>query len=68
MLWSLQMTFVVYEGDNPRASANKLLDTFTLTGIPSLPEGKASVMVTFTVNFDGTLSATAVDLTEGKFW
>lgn len=62
-----QVRIDIYEGEARKATENKLLDTFTLSDIPPLPAGEARIMVTFRVDFDGTLSATAEDRTPGSF-
>ena len=61
----LQLTLEVYEGENETASANTLLDSFNLTGLPRLPLGEADVLVKFRVEFDGTLTVTAQDRSRG---
>jgi len=61
----LQVRIDIYEGEARKATENKLLDTFTLSDIPALPAGEARIMVTFRVDFDGTLSASAEDRTPG---
>lgn len=66
-LTMLQVRIDIYEGEARKATENKLLDTFTLSDIPPLPAGEARIMVTFRVDFDGTLSATAEDRTPGSF-
>ena len=61
----MQVRIDIYEGESRKATANKLLDTFTLSGIPPLPAGEPRILVKFKVDFDGTLSASAVDRTPG---
>lgn len=63
----LQVRIDIYEGESRKATDNKLLDTFTLSGIPPLPAGEPRILVRFKVDFDGTLSASAHDKTPGKF-
>ena len=62
---SLQVRIDIYEGESKQATENKLLDTFTLSGIPPLPAGEPRILVRFKVDFDGTLSASAHDRTPG---
>lgn len=61
----MQVRIDVYEGESRKATDNKLLDTFTLSGIPPLPAGEPRILVRFKVDFDGTLSASAHDKTPG---
>lgn len=61
----LQVRIDIYEGESKKATENKLLDTFTLSGIPPLPAGEPRILVRFKVDFDGTLSASAHDRTPG---
>ena len=61
----LQVRIDIYEGESKQATENKLLDTFTLSGIPPLPAGEPRILVRFKVDFDGTLSASAHDRTPG---
>lgn len=63
--WRLQVRIDIYEGESKKATENKLLDTFTLSGIPPLPAGEPRILVRFKVDFDGTLSASAHDRTPG---
>ena len=62
----LQVRIDIYEGESRKATDNKLLDTFTLSGIPPLPAGQPRILVRFNVGFDGTLSASAHDQTPGQ--
>ena len=61
----LQLTLEVYEGEDEIASANTVLDSFNLTGLPKLPCGEVDVLVKFRVEFDGTLTVTAQDRSQG---
>lgn len=62
----MQVTFEVYEGEKSKASENTLIDSFSLTGIPNMPAGVPNIIVKFRVDYDGTLSASAIDKTEGE--
>lgn len=52
----------VYQGEREIAEENKLLGKFTLTGIAPGPKGYARIEVTFSININGILKVTAVDL------
>jgi len=47
------------------ASENRLLDEFVLTGLPRLPAGEAKVDLTFRINANGILEATAESVQKG---
>jgi endoplasmic reticulum chaperone BiP len=51
--------FSVYEGERTFKKDNRLLDKFTLTGIPSGPNGQEKFDVEFHINADGILNVTA---------
>ncbi|GBG90020.1 hypothetical protein CBR_g50113 [Chara braunii] len=53
------MLFPVYQGENEFAVDNVYLGSFTLAGFEPAPRGKASAEVTFSVDENGILSATA---------
>ncbi|CAG2105194.1 unnamed protein product [Medioppia subpectinata] len=57
---------VVYEGEDPVASANRQLGTFTVAGLPPLPAGRATIKVVFDLNDDGILNVRAVDPITGQ--
>ena len=52
---------VVVQGEREVGLSNKVLGRFVLTGIEPAPAGKPSIMVTFSVTVDGTLSVSAKD-------
>jgi len=52
----------VYQGEREIAEENKLLGKFTLTGIRPGPAGAPRIEVTFNININGILKATAMDL------
>lgn len=52
----------VYQGEREIAEENKLLGKFTLTGIAPGPKGYARIEVTFSININGILKVTAIDL------
>lgn len=60
------ISFPVYEGEEPIASANTFLDMLRIDGIPAAPRGVPRIEVTFRLNQDRILEATAKDLTTGK--
>lgn len=55
----------VYQGESMTASENRLLDEFVLTGLPRLPAGEAKVDLTFRINANGILEATAESVQKG---
>ncbi|KAF2344852.1 Heat shock protein 70 family, partial [Trinorchestia longiramus] len=55
----------VYEGENPVASKNNLLGKFIADGIEIAPKGVPSIDVTFQLDCNGILHATAVDRKTG---
>lgn len=52
----------IYQGEREIAEENKLLGKFTLTGIKPAPKGQPRVEVTFSININGILKVSAVDL------
>ena len=57
---------VVVQGEREVGLSNKVLGRFVLTGIEPAPAGKPSIMVTFSVTVDGTLSVSAKDEKTGS--
>jgi len=51
----------VFQGEEPKASSNKKLDTLVVTGLPSLPMGDAQVEVTFQLDESGILRVHVLD-------
>jgi molecular chaperone DnaK len=60
------VTIEIYQGERSKASANKLLGRFELSGIESAPRGVPQIEVTFDVTSDGILKVTAEDKKTGK--
>jgi molecular chaperone DnaK len=56
----------VLQGERPLASQNRTLGKFHLTGIPPAPRGVPQIEVTFDIDANGILNATAKDLATGK--
>lgn len=56
----------VLQGERPRASQNKSLGRFHLTGIPPAPRGVPQIEVTFDIDANGILHVTAVDKATNK--
>ena len=52
----------VYQGEREIAEENKLLGQFTLTGIPEAPKGIPRIEVLFSIDINGILTVTAIDL------
>lgn len=55
------VTIDVIQGDHDRASENKLLGMFHLTGIPKSTKGTPRIKVTFDIDTDGLVSVSAMD-------
>jgi molecular chaperone DnaK len=60
------LSFPIYEGEEMVASANTFLDMLRIDGIPPAPRGVPRIEVTFRLNQDRILEATAKDLTTNK--
>lgn len=56
------VTISVVQGEHAKASKNRLLGRFHLSGIPALPAGKARVEVQFNIDTDGIVHVTAEDV------
>jgi molecular chaperone DnaK len=52
----------VHQGEREIAAHNRFLGTFTLAGIPPAPRGIPQIEVTFDIDANGILNATAADL------
>lgn len=60
------VTVHVLQGERSMATDNASLGMFNLTGIPPAPRGVPQIEVTFDINVDGILNASAKDLATGK--
>lgn len=60
------VTVKIYEGERAIAKNNTLLGLFDLEGIPPMPKNVPKIKVTFEINENGIMCATAVDETSGK--
>jgi len=56
----------VLQGERARASANKSLGKFHLTGIPPAPRGVPQIEVSFDIDANGILNVTAKDKATGR--
>jgi molecular chaperone DnaK len=56
----------VVQGEREMAVDNKTLGRFELIGIPPAPRGVPQIQVTFDIDADGVVSASAMDLGTGK--
>ncbi len=56
----------VLQGESEMAYRNKLLGTFTLTGLPPAPRGMPQIEVTFDIDANGIVHVTARDKGTGK--
>jgi molecular chaperone DnaK (HSP70) len=54
-----EITVKVFQGERPLTKDNILLGSFTVSGLPRLPRGKAGIQVTFYVEATGILVVTA---------
>ncbi|MCK4766222.1 MAG: molecular chaperone DnaK [Candidatus Aminicenantes bacterium] len=57
-----EVEIMVYQGEREEVEENKLLGNFTLTGIKNAPRGVPRIEVTFSININGILKVSAVDL------
>jgi molecular chaperone DnaK len=60
------VTIKVYQGERKIASANRLLGSFDLTGIPPAPRGMPQIEVKFDIDANGILKVSARDKGTGK--
>lgn len=60
------VTIEIYQGERSKASANKSLGRFELSGIEPAPRGIPQIEVTFDITSDGILNVTAEDKKTGK--
>lgn len=60
------VTVHVFQGERPMAADNTSLGEFNLDGIVAAPRGIPKIEVTFDIDSNGILSATAKDLATGK--
>jgi len=58
----IEVEINVYQGEREIAEENKLLGNFTLTGIVKAPKGIARIEVLFSIDINGILTVTAIDL------
>lgn len=56
----------IFQGDLPDVEANELLGEFTFGGLQPGPAGSANMEITFDVNVEGILTASARDLLTGR--
>src|SRR5205085_12054166 len=56
----------VLQGERPRASDNKILGSFELSGIEPAPRGVPQIEVTLEIDANGILKVTAADLQSKK--
>ena len=57
-----EVDIMVYQGEREIAEENKLLGKFTLSGIKPAPKGVPRIEVSFSININGILKVSAVDL------
>jgi molecular chaperone DnaK len=60
------VTIKVYQGERPMAVDNRLLGEFNLEGIPPAPMGTPQIEVSFQIDANGILQASAKDKGTGK--
>ena len=56
----------VLEGESDKASGNRLLGEFTLSGLRPAPAGEPQIEVAFDIDENGILNVTAIDLATGQ--
>src|SRR5690606_33510561 len=56
----------IFQGDLPDVAGNELLGEFTFGGLSNGPAGAAQMEITFDVNIEGILTASARDLASGR--
>jgi molecular chaperone HscA len=61
----VNMRISVYQGERELVKDNRKLAEFELRGIPAMPAGLPKVEVTFTLDADGILKVSAVELRSG---
>jgi molecular chaperone DnaK len=61
-----QVEIHVLQGERPMAADNRTLGKFMLDGIPPAPRGVPQIEVTFDIDANGILNASAKDLGTGK--
>jgi len=57
-----EVDIMVYQGEREIAEENKLLGKFALTEIKPAPKGVPRIEVTFSININGILTVSAIDL------
>ncbi len=60
------VTVHVYQGERPMAADNTSLGEFNLDGLPPAPRGIPKIEVTFDIDSNGILNASAKDMASGK--
>src|SRR4051794_24353188 len=60
------VTLKVYQGERPMAADNRMLGEFNLEGIPPAPMGVPQIEVSFNIDANGILQASAKDKGTGK--
>lgn len=61
-----ELAFDVYEGESPDPRANRHLGRFVCAGLPPAPAGEVVVLVEFTIDVDGILRLSTMELSSGK--
>jgi molecular chaperone DnaK len=59
------VTVAVHQGESKRASRNRLLGLFNLTGVAASKAGIPRIEVTFDIDTDGIVNVTAIDANSG---
>lgn len=60
------MSFPIYQGEREKASENRMLGQFHLTGITPAPKGIAKVELTYSLDANGIVNCTAIDSASGN--
>lgn len=56
----------IYEGERPIAEDNHFLGSFNLNGLPQMPKGECKIKISFQLDANGLLNASAQCLNNGQ--
>ncbi|KAD5961909.1 hypothetical protein E3N88_13382 [Mikania micrantha] len=61
-----RVTLCVYQGERSKCTGNHLLSQFSLSGLPSAPQGVVEIIVCFEIDANGILHVSAKEITSGS--
>ncbi|KAD5961914.1 hypothetical protein R6Q59_014554 [Mikania micrantha] len=61
-----RVTIRVYQGERSKCTGNHLLSQFSLSGLPSAPQGVVEITVCFEIDANGILHVSANEITSGS--